>query len=134
MRDAFTSLMLGHAPLVAWVSDRVHWSMQPAQVDRFPYINLTVVSDPRRYHFQGVSDLRQTRVQLDVWAESCGEAVEVEAVVDAFLSGFSGDVDGISFRAIMLDQSGDLTDRNAGSERQLFRQSVDLFISWKKGN
>jgi Protein of unknown function (DUF3168) len=134
MIEALTALLLGHAPLQATVGDRVHWLLQPRGVSGFPYLNLTVISDPRSYHMKGQSSLRQTRVQVDIWAETYTAAKAVAGVVtdEGFLSGFTGSSLGINFQKIGVGDERDLTDQTTGEERQLFRISVDLEISWNK--
>lgn len=132
METALTSVLLGSAPLTALVADRVHWLRQPDGVTGYPYVNLTLVSDPRGYHMGGPSALRKSRVQVDVWAETYLGAVAVAKVLDALLSGFSGAVGDVSFQGIFIVGEGDFTDKTAGGERQLFRRRVDLSLSWEK--
>ena len=136
MEEALTDLLLGHAPLQAIVGKRVHWLLQPRGVSGFPYLNLTVVSDPRAYHMAGQSGLRQTRVQVDMWAETYAAAKAASRVItdEAFLSGYAGKKGGINFQKIGIGGERDLTDQTTGEERQLFRISVDLEISWNKEN
>lgn len=132
MEEALTALLLGLVPLQAHVGDRIHWVRQPSAVGHFPYLNLTVISDPRSYHMKGESALRSTRVQADFWAEtySATKAAQ-EAMTDA-LSGYSGVQSGVRFQGIFIGEDRDLTDKTTGEERQLFRISVDLLISWNK--
>ncbi|WP_136441632.1 tail completion protein gp17 [Pacificoceanicola onchidii] len=132
MNEALTALMLGHAPLAALVENRVHWRMQPRSVSGFPYVNLAVISDPRAYHMAGASALRSTRVQVDAWAETYAAAKAVSRTVDDFLSGYRGTSGGIHFQGVFVSDERDLTDKTTGEERQLFRISVDLQISWYK--
>ncbi|MFW2541531.1 DUF3168 domain-containing protein [Primorskyibacter sp. 2E107] len=132
MEEALTALLLGHAPLQALVGTRVHWLTQPRGVTGFPYLNLTVISDPRSYHMGGESALRQSRVQADAWAETYAGAKDVGRALGGFLSGYRGVSDGINFQGVFVGDDRDLTDRTTGEERQLFRISVDLQISWNK--
>jgi len=126
------ALLLGHAPLAALVGNRVHWLVQPRSVTGFPYVNLTVVSDPRSYHMKGETGLRKTRVQVDAWAETYEGAKAVADAVTDYLSGYSGAINGTAFQSIFIVGSRDLTDSTTGEERQLFRISVDLETSWHK--
>jgi len=132
MEEALTALLLGHAPLQVLVGTRIHWLLQPRQVSGFPYVNLTVVSDPRSYHMAGQSGLRKTRVQMDVWAETYSAAQAVERVITDFLSGFRGSEADTNLQGVFIGGARDLTDQTTGEERQLFRISVDLEISWNK--
>lgn len=134
MEEALTALLLGHAPLQALVGNRIHWLVQPRHASGFPYVNLTVVSDPRSYHMAGQSGLRKTRVQVDVWAESYSSARSVERVIADFVSGFRGAGSGVNFRGVFIGGARDLTDQTTGEERQVFRISVDLQLIWNKEN
>ena len=132
MKEALTSLLLGDAALQALVAGRIHWLRQPRQAEGFPYVNLTMISDPRSYHMAGPSRLRTTRVQLDVWAETYAEAEAVKEAVDDLLGGYRGTLGRVRFQGIFLGGERDLNDQTTGEERQLFRINVDLSISWKK--
>lgn len=132
IEEALTALLLAHVPLQAQVGSRIHWGRQPRDVRGFPYVNLSVVSDPRGYHMKGQSDLRQTRVQVDVWAEHYADATGVERVISDHLSGFVGVQSGAKIQGIFISEARDLTDQTTGEERQLFRISVDLEMSWNK--
>lgn len=132
MNEALTALLLGHVPLADLITDRVHWGRQPAHAKGFPYLNLTRVFAPRDYHMRGETDLRKTRVQIDIWAETFGAADAVQDTLASVLSGFRGSLEGVSFQGIFIVGSRDLTDQTTGGERQLFRISVDYQISWNK--
>ena len=132
MKEALTALLLQHTPLQGLVGDRIHWLRQPRDAFGFPYVNLTVISDPRSYHMAGESALRTTRVQVDVWAEKYGEAEAVQRLLADLLSGYRGTSDGVRFQGIFVGGERDMTDQTTGEERQLFRINVDLSISWNK--
>lgn len=134
MEEALTALLLGHAPLAAELGTRIHWRMQPRKGTAFPYLNLSVISDPRSYHMGGETALRQTRVQADVWAETYSEAKAIVRLLTspAFLSGYRGTGEGVRFQGIFVGDPKDFTDQTTGEERQLFRISVDFLISWNK--
>jgi hypothetical protein len=51
---------------------------------------------------------------------------------ETFLSGYAGTTAGIVMQKVGVAGERDLTDQTTGEERQLFRISVDLEISWNK--
>lgn len=130
MEEALTALLLDHAPLQALLGGRVHWLVQPRDAAGFPYLNLQVVSDPHLYHMAGSSTLRRTRVQADIRAETYAGAKTVARGLNALLSGYRGVHAGVGFQGIFVGGARDLSERTAGGERQLFRISADLEISW----
>lgn len=130
MQEDLTALLLAAPTIAALVDTRVHWGRLPATVQGRPYINMAVISDPRSYHFQGATGLRQTRVQFDIWAESATSAKDVAAAVEALLSGFRGVVGVTNFRGVFLDAERDLTGDTAGENVALFRRVQDYNINW----
>lgn len=133
MQEALTALLLGDAGLTAQVGDRVHWMRRPATVTGRPYLNLQVVSDPRLYHSKGTADLRRTRVQADIWGDTYATVTEAGRAFTDLVSAFRGAVLGVEFQVISVDSERDLAGETVEAETQLFRRSIDLLISWKKG-
>lgn len=130
MQEDLTALLLATPAVTGLVGTRVHWGMLPPTVQGRPYLNLTVVSDPQQYHFKGPSQLRQPRVQIDIWAESAASARAVAAAVEALLSGYRGDRGSTRFRGVFLTAARDLTDTTPGRERDLFRRSLEFTVNW----
>ena len=130
MEEALTSLLLADAALIALVGDRVHWVRQPADAGGFPYVNLQVVSGGVDYHLQGASGLRQNRVQVDAWAEDYAAQKAVERAILAAVSGYSGTVSGVDLHGVFVTSQRDLPDQTPDGERNLFRSSIDLEVSW----
>lgn len=130
MQADLIALLLATPGLSALVGTRVHWGRLPPVVQGRPYINLTVISDPRQYHYRGVTKLRQTRVQADIWAETVASAVAVGDVLETRLSGFRGDQGTTSFRGLFLIAARDMTGDSTGEVQALFRRSIDFNINW----
>lgn len=88
MEAALIGHLLGHAAIIAAVSDRVYWSVRPQDVKTLPAIVLHLVGDgARTYNMDGPSGLVSRRVQVDCWAETFLSAVTVRDAVIAALSG-----------------------------------------------
>lgn len=129
--EALTALLMGDEGLRVVVGQDIHWMVQPRSGVSLPYVNLQRVSDPIDYHSLGESDLRQTRVQVDIWAETYSTALRADSLLRRAVSGFRGVKGEVNFRLIRVENARDLTDKTAGAESQLFRISMDLEISWK---
>lgn len=130
MQADLTALLLATPALAALVGNRVHWGRLPPVVQGRPYINLTVVSDPRAYHYRGATRLRKTRVQADIWAETAASAAAVADALEALLSGFRGDRGETAFRGVFLVAARDMTDDTPGQVQALFRRSFDFNFNW----
>lgn len=130
MEEAFTDLLLADVGLVALCGNRIHWGIQPDGVQRFPYLNLTVVSDPVAYYLDGEAGVQEVRVQLDAWAESYLGAVAVQRAARALLSGYIGTIGTVAFSGMLVETGIDLDGLSPGDTRQLFGRSVDVSVSW----
>ena len=85
METALRKRLLDDAAVKAIVSTRVDWGIRP-EGDPYPSIVLTLVSDPRPQHLTDFQPLRDTRVQIDCYAENYGQAVALrEAVIPAIV-------------------------------------------------
>ena len=131
MEEALTALLLADDDLAALIGTRVHWGRLPDGVGNWPYIVLQVVSDPSEHDLDGPVDLRQARVQADVYGDDYGQAVAAKRAMLALLSGFRAVAHGVDFRAVFVLDDRDMTDRAAGGERYLFRRMVDLRVTWR---
>lgn len=130
MKAELTNLLLGDATLAALVGDRVHWMRKAKSAGGTPYVNLQVIDDPENYHLRGVTTLKQTQIQCDVWGKTYSEMDAGQAALVALVSGFSGAIGNVNFQGIFVTGARDLDDETTGAESQLFRKSVDLEISW----
>ena len=90
--DAVVVYLKADPALAAWVGTRIYQAHLP-QSPLYPAIVVQSVSEPRTYHARGVTDLAQTRLQVDVYASETNggnqqNVVDVAAyTVDARLSG-----------------------------------------------
>ncbi len=130
MEEAFTNLLLGDAGVTALCGDRIHWGIQPDGVQVFPYVNLTLISDPVVYYLDGEAGVQRARIQLDAWAESYLDAVAVQRAVRSLLSGYLGTVGSIAFSGISVETGRDLDGLSPGDAQQLFGRSVDVLVNF----
>lgn len=132
MKAALTALLLADPDLQALVGDRIHWGRAPAHVTAFPYLNLTLVTDPARYTLEGEAEVHATVVQVDGWAQTAVAVEGLRWAVRGLLSGYRGTRDGIRFRGAFVAGSRDLDGRSLGDLDGLFGASVDLNIKWSR--
>lgn len=103
MEVTLRSRLLNDAAVAAIAGNRISWIERP-QRSAYPAVVLQVISSPRPQHMNGVQSFRQSRVQIDCFASTAKQAVELcEAVIAAilpadasgeteFLRGFINDV------------------------------------------
>ncbi|EBA11791.1 tail completion protein gp17 [Roseobacter sp. CCS2] len=130
MEEAFTDLLQADAGLAALCDDRIHWGIQPDGIQQFPYLNLTLVSDPVAYYLDGEAGVQRVRVQLDAWAESYLGAVAVQRAASMLLSGYIGTVGVIAFKGMLVETGRDLDGLSPGDAQQLYGRSVDVLVHW----
>lgn len=101
-----------------------NWGSAP-EGSSLPGVVLNVASDVSDMTQQGPSGFSTTRVQIDVYAETFGQAKKIARSIRRALDGYSG-VDFTAFRISEYD-GGDMGD-DPGS--RIFRNSHDYQISW----
>lgn len=128
MEAALRTRLLADADITARVSERIDWTLA-RQGQPLPSIVLTMVSDPRPQNFSGFEAMRQSRVQVDVRAETALAALQLRDLVIAALVP-AALVDGVQFRRGFVDAVRDASaDTPTGF---IHRQSVD-FLIWHDG-
>lgn len=79
----------------AAVAATVDWDLRPEH-SGLPCVVLTLVSDPRPQHLKGFNVHRESRVQVDCWAETATAAYDLrEALIPVLVD--AGTFDGIEF-------------------------------------
>lgn len=103
MEIALRTRLLTDAAVAAIAGNRISWIERP-QRSAYPAVVLQIISAPRPQHMGGLTTFRRSRVQLDCFATTAKQAVELcEAVIAAitpadasgsteFLRGFINDV------------------------------------------
>ena len=105
---------------------RVYWVDRP-QSAALPAVTLQTISDPRPQHLKGFDELRETRVQVDCWADTYAAArTLLEAVLAAVVP--ENTSNGIRFDRAMVDNSDDGGERT--ETKFIHRQRADLILFW----
>lgn len=136
MEPAFTSLLLGYAPLSAFIGERINWNLFPQGIAS-PAIRLSLISRVTRYHMQGADALDEARLQVDVRvlsppdndAGGYATAHGAASAVKACLSGYRGTVGDRYFGGIFL-----LSERQTAeqAENELFHRFSMDFQVWSR--
>lgn len=127
MQGALRARLLAEAPVTALVGQRVYWVDRP-QAAALPAIVLQVISDPRPQHLKDYDELRETRIQMDVFGATYAQ---VRSVTEAALAAVVPEdtSNGIIFNRALVDGARDLGER---TETQfIHRHSTDLLIWWQ---
>lgn len=94
-----------------------------------PYIRMQVVSDPRPEHLKGYDSARVSRVQVDCFAASYGQARDIaDRVIAATIT--PGITEGIHFGRIKAEGPRDLGEDVPG-KGYFHRASLDLLAEHK---
>ncbi len=111
------------ALLASIAGGRRYWVRAPQTAQR-PFVVLQRVSGLHDYHMEGPSGYVSSRVQVDVYADSFGEATTIGRAIVATLSGATTE----KIQAIFIDGQRDLPAADAGEVTNLFRTSIDLIV------
>lgn len=130
MEEDLTALILGDAALNALVGDRVHWLMQPGDAAAFPYMNMQGVDPGIDYHLNGESGLRQSRIQVDIWGTSYGQAKLVARAFTGLLSGYRGQAGQTYFQGVFVVAGSESPDQLPDGAQRLFRIRLDIDVGW----
>jgi len=103
---------------------RVYWLSRP-QASALPAITLQTISGGLEQNLKGFEEMQQSRVQLDVWATSYDQMIEVFNAAVAALAPPTVQ-GGTTFSRMMFDPPRDLLERT--DTQEVFRKSVDLIV------
>lgn len=121
---ALRARLIAAAPVAALVGQRIYWVQRP-QAAALPAITLQTISDDRPQHMKGLQELRASRVQLDVWAETYGSTRQVsEAAIAALLPEQTGN--GIRFERTFVAAVRDSGEQTGTTF--VHRTTIDLII------
>ncbi|WP_372804377.1 DUF3168 domain-containing protein [Paracoccus seriniphilus] len=127
MEEAFRAILLGNTAIAARVGDRVDWG-EGMQGGALPSITLQVVSSTNQHSMQGPDRLSQSRVQVDVYAASYGEAKVLQRAVLGALDGYRGG----SMQGIFHAGSRDGREAGTSEAERPYRVSMDFMTNWSE--
>lgn len=100
------------SPALAALDDRVEYGRR-GEGDPLPAMDLNVASDERPDHYKGAQGLRMSRIQVDVFAATMKEAIEIAEAAIAVVRE-PGDVDGIHFERSAIEGPETSGDQETG--------------------
>lgn len=125
MEAAIINRLLAAAALAALVGRRVTPGRR-AQGAPLPAVVLHRVDGARDYHLGGPSGLVASRIQIDCWANTYGDAKRTARAVEAELSAARWTVDAVRINAVLIaDERDDTFDEDGNA---LYRTSLDLMV------
>lgn len=123
MEARLISALLDDPAVSLAVGSRVYPITAP-QGTPLPRITVHKISAVRTYHVQGQADLVESRVQVDCWGRSFGEAKDAARAIITALSGYRDDF----FSGVFIDGERDFFDAPSNTSERIYRTSVDLII------
>ena len=130
IESALFSYLSTKAEVTAAVGTRILREIAPEGAI-YPFMTYTVVGDVPEHHMGGASGLTNVTMQIDVWAETFGEAVSLSEVIRNVLDGFTGDMgsENLSIRTCHLENKISLPEADLeGAQSPVFRKSLDFLI------
>lgn len=123
MEAHLISTLLTDAGVSLAVGSRIY-PMTAPQGTPLPRVTVQKISAVRTYTTQGQADLVESRVQVDCWGRSFGEAKEAARAVIAAMSGLKDQF----FSGIFIDGERDFFDAPPNTSERVYRTSVDLML------
>lgn len=124
MEEQLRALLMGDAQLSALVPGPIDWGAR-LQGSALPAVVMNVISDIPGYTQQGEDGLTATRVQIDVYALTYGDARIAGRRIRSILSGYSGGI----FDSIFLDGARDGREAGTNDAERYFRVSLDFMVN-----
>jgi len=125
MEEALVAKLLAVTTITTLVGQRITWGRR-AQGGTLPAIVLHRIDGNRDYHLGGPSGLVASRVQVDCWANTFGDAKRAARAVALAVSGIRFIQGAVRFDAILIIDERDSSDDLNGTP--LFRTSLDLAV------
>jgi hypothetical protein len=123
----FRSILIGHAPLTAYIPAPAIVFGDVAQGTVKPFISMMVVSTSKDLTMDGAGSLCEDRIQVDVVTNSITDTRAISRIVSNLLHGYRGGV----FKGIFLGTSRDAREGSAGEVERPYRSSIDFFVHWR---
>ena len=127
MEAALISLLLNDPAVAKWVGTRIAWLQQPQSMTANPYVNLQMIGQQRNQTYQGITNISESRIQIDIWADMYLTCVTVADVILNRLSNERGS----QILGCFHQSSRDLTDDGRDTSTRLSRRSMDFIIFHK---
>lgn len=129
MLGDFIALLLADADVTAAFGSRIRPTSRD-QTDGLPAATVNVISRGDDLTNDGASGYVVSRVQLDVYAMSYGEAEAAASAVRRRLNGFRGVQGATVFQGVMLDGERTGFDMGDAARDRLARVSLDFMVHY----
>lgn len=134
MKEGLRSHLLADAGVAGLVADRVSWATLP-RGDALPAIVLTQVSGIRDYAMTSPSGLVTSRVQVDCWAKTNGEATKLARSVNAALGGLRTTLTpkkgpAVQIQGAFLENQIDMPDEGPSPPEERLQRVMLDFLIW----
>lgn len=132
MEEDFSAYLLAQTALTALVEQRINWNTRP-QASALPAVTLQVISAVPQNDQCGADLLHESRVQIDVWANTFASVKAVSRAVLAAVSGLSFSHNGTAFE-IYVESAVDETEQASTGSATIHRTRIDVLIWHRQEN
>lgn len=127
MEAALIALLLADPATAKLAGNRISWLQQPQKETVTPYVILQVITQTVNQTYQGITDITESRVQIDVWGTTYLDAITLANVIMNRLSNERGS----QILGCFHQTSRDLTDDGRDPSKRLSRRSMDFIVFHK---
>lgn len=132
VQEALRTKLLATATITTYVNDRVYpkWKPQDATLPAISYRLITGISE---HSHDGISGLAHDRFQIDCWARTYKEAVEMADAVRLAIDCKKETWGTLEIQACLLDTRNDTSEGEGATESVLEQGRVSMdYIIWYK--
>lgn len=126
MEEDLRALMLADSGLAAIVGNRINFGEHP-QGAGHPAIVLTTISNEVYMHMNGKGGLEESRVQVDAYGKTYGDAKRAARAAIKLLHFYRGG----GFLLISQLSTRDSRETGSNEAERLYRVSVDFSTAWR---
>ena len=129
------NLLLADAALVALLGAfdgvaSIDWVIRP-DFSTLPALTLEKISEPIEYNQAGSSPENMARVQIDIWAETYLQTLNISNRLTAYLNSYSGTFGSTRFQRIFEDSTRDLGVDDTDDGERVFHRVNDYIIHFR---
>ena len=128
---AMRARLVSDATITGLVGTRVYPGKAPQDVT-LPYVVYSRVSTTRTPTLNGPTNVPETRIQLDVIANSQASAEQVATALRNRLDGFTGVSASVTVLSSVVEDEQDLSEAIDGSDSLYYRVVMDVLIQHRE--
>lgn len=127
MQEDFRALLMNDPAVSVLCGARINYAEHP-QGAPLPAIVLTLIDDAEGHHLKGPDGLSTGRVQVDCYADTYADAMQLARAVRAKMDGYHD----ARFPGVFLDGTQGRRDGGSNEAERPYRVILDFLTNWSQ--